>query len=284
MSSKTRSSSKGVSDVQAAKKQKVDDAKDEPKTESVHLPFMPSKLDCAVVFTDDTKKSRQFWKDAFGFYSSEFESDEWSELKPGNTQKGSTTIGIHSTAKEKDIKSGEVHLSVSVKNIAQYHKHISGMPGVKVLLPPTKQPWGGMQAGYQAPDGTKFSAAEAPEKKQGSGICHIEIPVADTTRAKKFYSEVFGWTFKEYMNDYVMFDTKSEDYTVMGGLWKEPDSSKRIQQGTIHLDTPDIAATIEKAKANGGSVVKDKFPIPGVGFNAFVKDSEGNVIGLFSRE
>ena len=36
-------------------------------------------------------------------------------------------------------------------------------------------------------------------------IDYVEFDVSDVARAKKFYGDVFGWTFKEYGPDYCEF-------------------------------------------------------------------------------
>jgi len=39
-------------------------------------------------------------------------------------------------------------------------------------------------------------------------FCHMELPVTDLERAKRFYGEVFGWTFKDAPEmDYTFFFT-----------------------------------------------------------------------------
>ena len=46
-----------------------------------------------------------------------------------------------------------------------------------------------------------------PDYKQGD-ICHLELPVKDTKRAKAFYGEVFGWKFTDVPGmNYTLFET-----------------------------------------------------------------------------
>src|ERR1044072_6061294 len=45
-------------------------------------------------------------------------------------------------------------------------------------------------------------------------IDYVELDVADVARAKKFYGDVFGWTFKDYGPDYCEF----RDGRLTGGL------------------------------------------------------------------
>ncbi len=52
-------------------------------------------------------------------------------------------------------------------------------------------------------------------------ICWFEIPVKDTSRAKQFYSELFGWTyeeFKEFEPDYWTINTG--EGSLLGGFVK----------------------------------------------------------------
>ena len=52
--------------------------------------------------------------------------------------------------------------------------------------------------------------------------------------------------------------------------------------GTIVYFVTDDAKTAGKAKAAGGTIVKDKFSIGQYGNIALVADLEGNIIGLHS--
>jgi predicted enzyme related to lactoylglutathione lyase len=66
-----------------------------------------------------------------------------------------------------------------------------------------------------------------------------------------------------------------------GGLRLESDESKRWTFPFIYIHTPDIDAAAEKIKANGGAVIKEKYLMPGVGYAADVKDTEGNQFFLY---
>ena len=41
---------------------------------------------------------------------------------------------------------------------------------------------------------------------------------------------------------------------------------------------------LKKAQSNGGSVAVPKMPIPGVGWLAYCKDTEGNIFGLMQAD
>jgi predicted enzyme related to lactoylglutathione lyase len=66
-----------------------------------------------------------------------------------------------------------------------------------------------------------------------------------------------------------------------GGLVVVPDETKRWSFPSIYIHTPDIDAAAERVKANGGAVLAEKYPLPGIGFAAVVKDTEGNQFYLF---
>jgi uncharacterized protein len=112
---------------------------------------------------------------------------------------------------------------------------------------------------------------------------HFEIPVDDPDRAEKFYSAVFGWTFQRFEGApsyYGMATTGEENPGINGALFqRNPDA-----ETTLTMSVPSIEASIATIKANGGDVVQDKAPIPGMGWFAVCHDSEGNKVGLFTND
>jgi predicted enzyme related to lactoylglutathione lyase len=56
-------------------------------------------------------------------------------------------------------------------------------------------------------------------------------------------------------------------------------------RGTINtVAVADIDAVVAKALANGGSIAMEKHSIPGVGFQAYIKDSTGILVGLHQAD
>ncbi|MCB2201469.1 VOC family protein [bacterium] len=117
-----------------------------------------------------------------------------------------------------------------------------------------------------------------------SRVVHFEIHVDDTGRAGKFYADVFGWRFQKWdgPQDYWLISTGPEEQPgINGGMMKRRDPNGSVYN-TIGID--DIDRHIEKVKAAGGEIVVDKMVIPGVGWLAYFKDTEGNVFGMIQPD
>ncbi len=56
-----------------------------------------------------------------------------------------------------------------------------------------------------------------------------------------------------------------------------------VEQYIIVIDVASVDEHIEKVKAAGGSVFRDKMAVGNMGFYAQVKDTEGNIIGLWEN-
>jgi predicted enzyme related to lactoylglutathione lyase len=121
-------------------------------------------------------------------------------------------------------------------------------------------------------------------------VVHFEIPADDMERAKKFYSENFGWTLNQLgpeMGNYVLVHTGPSDNKGMpqdkafinGGLMKRDPSAR---SPVLVMAVDDTDATVEKVKRSGGKLVGEIMDIPTVGRYARVQDTEGNVIGVLA--
>ncbi len=119
-------------------------------------------------------------------------------------------------------------------------------------------------------------------------VVHFEVPADDMERAKKFYSETFGWKLIQMgpdMGGYVVLQTGPTDEQGMpqdkafinGGLFQRDASAKGP---IVVLAVGDCDAAVEKVQASGGKLVGEILDIPGVGRYARVEDTEGNVIAV----
>jgi predicted enzyme related to lactoylglutathione lyase len=119
-------------------------------------------------------------------------------------------------------------------------------------------------------------------------VVHFEIPADNPTRASKFYTDAFGWNIMKYEGPmaYWMLGTTESDKngtpknpgSINGGMGKREGPLNSIVV-TIMVD--DIEKALTKVEKAGGKTVEKKQAIGDMGFSAYFKDSEGNVVGLF---
>jgi hypothetical protein len=125
-------------------------------------------------------------------------------------------------------------------------------------------------------------------------VVHFEIPVDDVERARGFYATVFEWgivplddaeytlvfTAPVHENGPIENRTPIEPGAINGGLMNR---STDTPAPLITIQVDSIEESLKKVEAEGGSVVKPHTSMGELGAYAYIKDSEGNVIGLFEK-
>jgi predicted enzyme related to lactoylglutathione lyase len=118
-------------------------------------------------------------------------------------------------------------------------------------------------------------------------VIHFEIQADDVKRAQKFYESVLGWKFDQMMKkeesgmDYWGITTRESGPGINGGLYERPkDKADKYFLYDCTIDVPDLDKAMLAVRANGGTITKEKDEIPGVGWFAGAKDTEGNRFGL----
>lgn len=112
----------------------------------------------------------------------------------------------------------------------------------------------------------------------------FEIHAADFARAQTFYETLFGWTFIAVMPGMFHAINTGEGPGIDGGLIPRRGppggDATPVIAWICTVDVPDVDAYLAKALANGGTLALPKMAIPGVGWLAYAKDTEGNVFGM----
>ncbi|MFZ2522705.1 MAG: VOC family protein [Minisyncoccia bacterium] len=121
-------------------------------------------------------------------------------------------------------------------------------------------------------------------------VVHFEIYAQDVERAKKFYSDVFGWEYQKW--DFggqaywgILTAPKgSTEHGIDGGLLKRPSQDPTGKDPVIGycctVQVVDIDVTITKIEKAGGTLALAKMAIPGMAWQAYYKDTEGNIFGI----
>ena len=123
-----------------------------------------------------------------------------------------------------------------------------------------------------------------------SKVVHFEIPADNVERAKAFYEKTFGWTISKYpgMEYHGVITTPvgqktqspTEPGAINGGMTKRQDP---VRNTVITIDVADIDSILKNVEKLGGKTVEKKQPVADMGFTAYFKDTEGNIIGLWQN-
>jgi uncharacterized protein len=116
-------------------------------------------------------------------------------------------------------------------------------------------------------------------------VVHFEIRVADPERAIGFYKRVFGWQFKKWDGpaEYWLISTGPKDQLgIDGGLVRREGSASgeglTSYVGIIAVNSVD--KSIASITGASGVLSVPKKAVPGIGWLAYCKDTEGNLFGI----
>jgi predicted enzyme related to lactoylglutathione lyase len=115
----------------------------------------------------------------------------------------------------------------------------------------------------------------------------FEIPVREMDRAIRFYDAALGTSLKREPfggMELAVFPYDTAHH-VTGALMKQDQCEPSMHGSTVYLSVADVAQTLERIQAAGGSVIVPRTVLPeGRGAFAQFGDSEGNRVGLWSKQ
>lgn len=116
-------------------------------------------------------------------------------------------------------------------------------------------------------------------------IVHFDLPADDPKRARKFYTELFGWKFERYPGpeEYYLIETEypEEQPGIRGGMGKRGSPDQKI---TNYIGVASIDEYLARVESLGGKVTLPKMAVPGFGYLAVCLDTEGNAFGLWEED
>ncbi len=113
----------------------------------------------------------------------------------------------------------------------------------------------------------------------GKKVVHVEFPAQDADRAQKFWEGVGDWSIQDSGMpgiDYRMFQEGDQGGAVFTMEGSTPGT-------VIYYGCDDIDGDLAKVRELGGEA-EDKQPIPGIGWFARCKDTEGNSFSFFQSD
>ncbi len=120
-------------------------------------------------------------------------------------------------------------------------------------------------------------------------VVHFEIHANDIERCKTFYAAVFGWKMLKYDlpdgNVYWGIETgPKEEPGINGGIVGRrglaPEKGAPVFGYVCTLQVEDYDAMEKAILSHGGALALAKFAIPGMAWQGYFTDTEGNIFGI----
>ena len=109
---------------------------------------------------------------------------------------------------------------------------------------------------------------------------HVELNTTDVAKAKGFYSKLFDWKLEDLPMEGGTYTMIHVGEGTGGGLMKHPmPGAPSFWLAYVLVD--DIDAATKKVRALGGTVMKDKTEVMGMGWLAIIVDPTGAHLGLW---
>jgi hypothetical protein len=120
-------------------------------------------------------------------------------------------------------------------------------------------------------------------------VVHFEIHADNPDRAIKFYRDVLGWEFTKWngpMPYWVVKTGPDSEPGINGGLMPRRGAidGEAVIAYVCTAQVSSLDDNTHRAEAAGGIVVVPKMPIPGIGWLAYFKDTEGNIFGMMQPD
>ena len=115
-------------------------------------------------------------------------------------------------------------------------------------------------------------------------VVHFEFAADDPERAADFYRAALGWEVNNWGGPipYWLATTGPDSEPGINGAIapRQPEWPSVV----CTIGVADLTESVGRVLAAGGSVIEARMPIPGIGYMAYCRDTEGNVIGLMQSD
>jgi hypothetical protein len=122
-------------------------------------------------------------------------------------------------------------------------------------------------------------------------LVHFEIHASDPERMLAFYTTLFGWKVQKLGGDleYWLLTTGTPDEPgIDGALLRRrgapPADGQPVNAFVCTVNVSSVDAIADQLPALGGSIALPKMAVPGVGWLMYLKDPDGNILGVLQND
>ncbi|MFF4365153.1 VOC family protein [Streptomyces sp. NPDC001594] len=111
--------------------------------------------------------------------------------------------------------------------------------------------------------------------------CWVDAMFTDVEAAKEFYADVLGWTFGEATSEYGNYTQAYSGGKAVAAVVPPMPGADAPSQWCLYFASDDAAATAEKIKAAGGTLMMEPMQVGTFGTMAIAKEPSGAVFGVW---
>ncbi|NET30965.1 MAG: VOC family protein [Cyanothece sp. SIO1E1] len=119
--------------------------------------------------------------------------------------------------------------------------------------------------------------------KQHGAFSWCELMTTDTSAAKEFYSQLFGWSMRdEPMPEMIYTVVQTGDKEVGGIMPMPPDAKDMPPAWGTYVTVDDVDTTAKRVQELGGNVIVPPTDIPDVGRFCLFQDPQGAAMSIIT--
>src|SRR5580698_10297177 len=122
---------------------------------------------------------------------------------------------------------------------------------------------------------------EKGRSNMANTFVHVELHTTDVNQAKGFYGKLFDWKLEDVpMGDGTTYTMIGVGEGTAGGMLTNP-MPGAPSTWLAYVNVDDVAASTEKAKSLGATILKDVTEVMGMGWFTIIMDPTGATIALW---
>ncbi len=118
---------------------------------------------------------------------------------------------------------------------------------------------------------------------QHGAFSWFELMTKDTSAARQFYSDIFGWHFEEMPMEGMKYTVVKVGEKAVAGIMEIPnEAGEMCPNWGVYITVDDVDTTAAKARQLGATIFVEPRDIPGVGRFCVFQDPQGAVISVIT--
>ena len=123
------------------------------------------------------------------------------------------------------------------------------------------------------------------EKHVPGSFCWVELATTDSAGAKKFYSDLFGWSsHDDPVGPDMVYTMFQRDGKNVGAMFEMPPEMQKMgipSNWLTYVTVESVDKSAQQAKSLGGEVMREPMDVMGIGRMAVIRDPQGATIAFW---